>query len=259
MQESKLETVAIEKEENISTIYLNRPEKRNAMNQLMFEELRIAFEHIRDDPETLVCIITGSGKAFSAGLDLSAIDMFTSVDATTFRVLVRRLQGVYRLLETMEKPVIAMVNGPALGAGMELALACDMITAATNATFGLLEVKYGLVTDLGATQRLPRIVGTLKAKELIMTGKVIDANEAEKIGIVNSVHPPERLNAETRKMAEALKALPQPAVGLCKIAIDKSHGNSIDAGLEYEIQSQTICFNRLVEIMKSQQPAEMER
>ncbi len=255
MQGSKLQTVAIEKEENIATVYLNRPEKRNAMNPLMFEELRTAFEEIRDDPETLVCIITGRGKAFSAGLDLTSLDMFTTVDATTFRVLVRRLQGTYRLLETMEKPVIAMVNGPALGAGMELALACDMITAATTATFGLLEVKYGLVTDLGATQRLPRIIGALKAKEMIMTGKVIDANEAEKMGMVNSVHSPEKLSEETKKLAETLKALPQPAVGLCKIAIDKSHGNSIDAGLEYEIQSQTICFNRLVEIMKSQRQA----
>ncbi len=258
MPEPCFETLVTEKADGITTVYLNRPEKRNAMNQLMFEELKSAFEYIRDDTGTSVCVITGKGKAFSAGLDLSALDMFTSVDATTFRVLVRRLQNVYRLLETMEKPIIAMVNGPALGAGMELVLACDFVLAATTANFGLLEVKYGLVTDLGSTQRLPRIVGTLRAKELIMTGKIIDAQEAEKIGMVNSVHPPDQLEEEARKLAETLKALPQPAVGLCKIAIDKSHGNSIDSGLEYEIQSQTICFNKLVEMMKSSKPAQTE-
>jgi enoyl-CoA hydratase/carnithine racemase len=248
MKPPEMETLTVEVDEGIATLYLDRPEKLNAMNDTMFNELGVAADYIRDDPETRVAIMTGRGRAFSAGIDLSSAEMLASADPTAFRVIVRNIQRNFRAFELIEKPVIAMVNGHALGAGTEIALACDMILASTEATFGLLEVNIGLVTDLGASQRLPRFVGIHRAKELILTGKRISAAEADRIGLVNAVYPPEQLVAETLALANHLKGLPALPVGLCKIAIDRSRGSSIEAGLEYEAQSQSICVSHLQEL-----------
>lgn len=247
MKTPEMETISIEKDGGIATLTLDRPGKLNAMNQTMFTELGVAADFVRDEPQVKVAVITGRGRAFCAGIDLGAITEFKDSSATAFRTMVRKAQRNFRAFELIEKPVIAMVNGHCLGAGTELALACDMIYASTEATFGLLEVNLGLVTDLGATQRLPRFVGIHRAKELILTGKKIDAAEADAIGLVNAVFPPEELQGATKALCEHLGSLSPVAVGLCKIAIDRSRGSSMESGLEYEAQSQSICFSYMME------------
>lgn len=250
MQQPEMETISIETSDGVSMMYLDRPEKLNAFNPAMFSELGTAADFLRDDPETRVIVITGRGRAFSAGIDLGSLKDFQETDAHGFRVIVRSIQRNFRAFELIEKPVIAMVNGHALGAGTELALASDMILASSEATFGLLEVNIGLVTDLGATQRLPRYVGIHRAKELILTGKKISAEEADRIGLVNAVYPPDRLVDETLSLADHLKRLSPVAVGLCKIALDRSAGVSVESGLEYEAQSQSLCFGYLMEKLR---------
>jgi enoyl-CoA hydratase/carnithine racemase len=175
MKPPKMKTITVEVDNGIATTYLDRPEKLNAMNPEMFTDLGTAADFIRDDGDVKIAVVTGRGRAFSAGIDLNSLQAFQDVDLQGFRALVRQIQHNFRAFELIEKPVIAMVNGHALGAGTELALACDMILASSEATFGLLEVNVGLVVDLGGTQRLPRYIGVHRAKELILTGKKIDA------------------------------------------------------------------------------------
>lgn len=250
MQPPEMETIEIELRDGVALVFLARPEKLNAVNQVMFEEIGTAADYVRDDPAVKVAVISGRGRAFSAGLDLAMAESLVGVDLTEFRMMVRRMQRNFRAWELIEKPVLASVNGPAFGAGTELVLACDMILASSAAVFGLLEVNLGLVTDLGATQRLPRFIGIHRAKELIMTGKKIDAAEAERIGLVNAVYPPDRLEEETMALANHLKSLSPVAVGLCKLAIDRSRGGSTESGLEYEAQSQTIALAYMMEMAK---------
>lgn len=247
-----MNTLSLEREGDIATLFLDRPEKRNAMNRAMFEELGTAAESICVDDLIKVVVVTGRGSSFCSGLDLGALDEFKDYDANSFRAMVRKMQRNFRSFELIEKPVIAMVNGPALGAGTEIALACDIILASMDAVFGLLEVTLGLVTDLGATQRLPRYIGIHRAKELIMTGKRISAAEAHDIGMINAVFPPEELKDQTMEMARQLADLPGTAVGLCKIALDRSAGISVESGLEYEAQSQSICFSEILKKMQGE-------
>jgi enoyl-CoA hydratase len=230
---------------------LDRPEKLNAMNPVMFAELGTAADYLRDEPEVKVIVITGRGRAFCAGIDTSSLADFQNTDPHRFRVIVRNIQRNFRAFELIEKPVIAMVNGHALGAGTELCLASDMILASTLATFGLLEVNLGLVVDLGGTQRLPRFIGLHRAKELILTGKRIDAAEAERIGLINALYEPDELKPAVCELANHLMSLSPVAVGLCKIALDRSGDSSVESGLEYEAQSQSLAFTYLMEKMKN--------
>ncbi|HEY5532844.1 MAG TPA: enoyl-CoA hydratase/isomerase family protein [Candidatus Anoxymicrobiaceae bacterium] len=253
MTPPKMETITIEVEGGIAWMYLDRPEKLNAMNPAMFEELGVAADYLRDDDAVKIAVITGRGRAFCAGIDLTSLQNYGDADAHLFRTVVRKIQKNFRAFELIEKPVISMVNGHALGAGTELALASDMILASTDATFGLLEVNVGLVVDLGGTQRLPRTVGVHRAKELILTGKKIDATEADRIGLVNAVYEPDELRPKTIELANHLMSLPAVPVGLCKIAIDRSRDGSIETGLEFEAQSQSLAFWALMERMKGQQ------
>jgi enoyl-CoA hydratase/carnithine racemase len=252
MKPPEMETITIEVEDGIAWMYLDRPEKLNAMSPRMFEELGPSAEYIRDDPDVRVAVITGRGRAFSAGIDLNSLNEYKDSDPHTFRVVVRRIQANFRAFELIEKPIIAMVNGHALGAGTEIALACDIILAAPAALFGLLEVQIGLVVDLGGNQRLPRTVGFHRAKELIMTGKKISAEEAERIGLVNAVYPLDELRDKTKELANHFKGLSPVAVGLSKILVDRSRGDSVEMGLEYEAQSQSLAFAYLMEQMKKQ-------
>ena len=252
MKPPEMKTITIEVDNGIATVYLDRPEKLNAMNPTMFEELGVAADYIRDDSAVKVAIVTGRGRAFSAGIDLNSLQEYNVVDLQAFRAVVRKIQRNFRAYELIEKPIIAMVNGHALGAGTEMALACDMILASTEATFGLLEVNIGLVVDLGGTQRLQRYIGVHRAKELILTGKKIDAAEADRIGLVNAVYTPEELESKTLELANHLMGLSPVAVGLCKIAIDRGKGSSIESGLEYDAQSQSLAFGYLKEQLEKQ-------
>lgn len=250
MQSPSFETLLLGAEDGIATLTLNRPEKKNAMSQTMFEELGLAADCVRDEPDVKVLVVTGAGGVFSAGIDLGSLDLLKSADVNAFRVMVRKIQRNFRAFELIEKPVIAMVDGYCLGAGTELALACDMILASNRAVFGLLEVNLGLVTDLGATQRLSRFVGIHRAKELIMTGKKINAAEADRIGLLNAVYPEDRLAEEVMSLARHLASLPSVPVGLCKVAIDRSRDGSMETGLEFEALSQSLCFVEMLEKMK---------
>lgn len=252
MKLPEMKTITIEVDNGIATMYLDRPEKLNAMNPTMFEELGAAADYIRDDSAVKVAIVTGRGRAFSAGIDLNSLQEYNVVDLQAFRAVVRKIQRNFRAYELIEKPIIAMVNGHALGAGTEMALACDMILASTEATFGLPEVNIGLVVDLGGTQRLQRYIGVHRAKELILTGKKIDAAEADRIGLVNAVYTPEELESKTLELANHLMGLSPVAVGLCKIAIDRGKGSSIESGLEYDAQSQSLAFGYLKEQLEKQ-------
>jgi enoyl-CoA hydratase/carnithine racemase len=251
MKAPQMETITIEVDEGIGYMYLDRPEKLNAMNPAMFAELGTAADYLRDEPEVKVIVITGRGRAFCAGIDTTSLNEFQSTDPHEFRVVVRKIQRNFRAFELIEKPVIAMVNGHALGAGTELCLASDIILASTEATFGLLEVTLGLVVDLGGTQRLPRFIGLHKAKELILTGKKIDAGEADRIGLINAMYPPEELKPATLELAKHLMSLSPVAVGLCKIALDRSGDSSVESGLEYEAQSQSLAFAYIMEKMRN--------
>lgn len=252
MERPSMETISIELEDGIARMHLDRPDKRNAMNQTMFSELGVAARYLRDEPEVKVAIITGRGKAFCAGLDLSQMSEFQDITITAFRDIVREMQGNFRAFELIEKPVIAMVNGPALGAGTEIALACDIVLASTEALMGLLEVNIGLVTDLGVNYRLPRLVGIHRAKELIMTGKKITGLEAAEIGLVNYAYPPGELEERTVELARQLKELSPLAVGLCKLSIDRNTygGGGFEEGLEIDAQAQSLCLAEIMEKMK---------
>ncbi|MHC1585467.1 MAG: enoyl-CoA hydratase/isomerase family protein [Candidatus Syntropharchaeia archaeon] len=237
-----MKNIILEKKDGFAKITLNRPETLNALDLKTFEELREAIEEIRKDEEVRAVLITGSGRAFCSGVDLTFIDEVTKLTPKEFREKLRELQNVFNSLEELEKPVIAAINGFALGGGCDLALACDIRIAAKDARIGEQYVKVGLIPDLGGTQRLPRIVGVGKAKELIFTGKMIDAEEAEKIGLVNEVVPPDELESHAEELAKTLAKGPSIAIGLAKIAINKGLGTDLRSGLEYEVYGQSICL-----------------
>lgn len=239
---TELKTVKIEKEDGIGKIILNRPEKRNAINADMFVEIGEAAGIVSDDSEIKVVIVTGAGTAFSAGIDFNSALNLGGSTSQDFRKFGRRIQIGWSLLENIEKPVIAAINGPAIGGGLEIALCCDIRIAAENAIMGIPEVCVGLVPDLGGAQRLPRVIGLGRAKELIFTGKTIDAVEAERIGLVNKVVPAEKLMEAVIEMANEIKDNGLIAVGLAKKITNKSMELDMETVLEYSILAQDICI-----------------
>jgi enoyl-CoA hydratase len=238
----ELETILIEKEEGIGKIILNRPEKKNAINTEMFNEIGEAARTVSDDSEIKIVIVTGAGNVFSAGIDFTALGALGGASSLSIRDMLRKLQAGWSLLENIEKPVIAAINGPAIGGGLELALCCDIRIAADTAIMGIPEVCFGIVPDLGGAQRLPRVVGLGRAKELIFTGKIIDAKEAERIGLVNKVVPVEDLMEATTEMANQIKDNGLIAVGLAKKIANKSFDADLQTVFEYTALAQDICI-----------------
>ncbi|MBS7268124.1 MAG: enoyl-CoA hydratase/isomerase family protein [Candidatus Freyarchaeota archaeon] len=236
-----LETIKIEKQDGIGKIILNRPDKRNAISAEMFRDIGEAARIVSDDNEVKVVILTGAGPVFSAGIDFSSMGALGGASSRMFRDILKKSQVNYGLLESMEKPVIAAINGAAIGAGLEMALCCDIRIAAENARMGVPEVCFGLVPDLGGAQRLPRIVGLGRAKELIFTGRIIDAREAERIGLVNKVVPADKLMDAALEMANEIKDNGLIAVGLAKKIANKSMEIDLESVLEYSILAQDIC------------------
>jgi enoyl-CoA hydratase len=178
------ETLALTVAGRVATITINRPDKLNALNDRVIEELGDAIEAIRTNPDAGGVILTGAGRAFVAGADIAQLEQHGAVSA---KALAQRGQKVFRLFETLPKPTIAAVNGFALGGGCELAMACHIRIASDAAKFGQPEVKLGLIPGYGGTQRLPRLVGKGRALQLLLTGEMIDAQEALRIGLVNRV------------------------------------------------------------------------
>ena len=217
-----------------ATVTINRPDKLNALNVATVQELAACIEDLRARDDVGAIIVTGAGRAFVAGADISELAALSPVDAHAFAV---RGQHMCRRFETSPKPTIAAVNGFALGGGCELAMACHVRIASDTAKFGQPEVKLGLAPGYGGTQRLPRLVGRGRALQLLLTGEVIDAAEAWRIGLVNRVVPAAGLLAAAQALAaEMLKQAPH-AMAACIEAVDTGLESGIDAGLTVEARA----------------------
>jgi len=234
-----LRDVKVEVQDHIATITMNRPEAMNALNEKVLRELKEAVAQVRDDPAVRVVIITGEGPAFVAGADIRAMMVKNLVEIRSFTQFG---QGVLGDIEGLGKPVIAAINGFALGGGLELALACDIRLASTEARMGFPEVGLGIFPGLGGTQRATRLIGKGRASELIFTGSQIGAEEAEKIGLINRAVPPRQLASEARRMAQRIARQGPIAVGRAKAAINQALQGGLDDGIAFELEAVTLTF-----------------
>lgn len=235
----EFKNLTFEKDGKIAIVTINRPKALNALNTETFVEIGDVVDEISKDNEILAVIVTGAGRAFVAGADITEMQSFNSESGRNFGILAN---SVLRKLENLEKPVIAAVNGFALGGGSELSLACDIRIASTKAKFGQPESGLGITPGAGGTQRLVRTVGPGMAKELIYTAKIINADEAYRIGLVNKVVEPDDLMKEAKDLANSIAANAPIAVKMCKAAINKGIQCDIDTGLSYESAVFGLCF-----------------
>ncbi|HZK18543.1 MAG TPA: enoyl-CoA hydratase-related protein [Clostridia bacterium] len=225
--------------EDFAVVTINRPEKANCFTEKMYEEYAAAQRELADNPQVRAIILTGAGdKAFCAGIDLS---LLAKVNSEFVRKKIGILHQVHNGWENHPRPVIAAINGACIGAGMELALSCDIRIASDKAIFSIPEVRFGLAPDMGGTQRLARLVGPGQAKRLILTGKRIDAREALNIGLVEEVVPADTLMSESIKMANMIANNAPLALTYAKKAINLASESSLAAGLLYEEMASTYC------------------
>jgi enoyl-CoA hydratase len=230
-----------QKEGSIATITINRPDKRNALNRETRRELRSILDDVAADKELKCLIVTGAGdKAFISGSDINELREYSPLELNEFMATLG--QQLYNSFENLEIPVLAMINGAALGAGLEIAMTCDLRIAAENAKFGQPEIFLGIIPSGGGTQRLPRLVGMTKAKELIYTGDLIDAREAERIGLVNKVVPLDKLKETTKELAAKIVSKSPITIKAAKLAMNKGTQFPLDIGLAYEAAIQCLCF-----------------
>lgn len=235
----KFRTIRLHKEHDLAVITLNRTDHLNVLNSLVLSEMDGALNEIERDKGIGVVILTGGEHCFSAGFDIGEINGFvTAADARDF---FREVHAVFARLEELEKPVIAAIGGLCLGGGCELALACDLRIAADNATFGQPEIKIGMIPGGGATQRLPRLIGMTKAKELLLTGDYVNAQEAARIGLVNKVIATTSLLDGARAMAEKIAQYPQGAVKATKLAVNGGMHMDIKSAIVHESR----CFDAI--------------
>jgi len=228
------ETLLVEVREQVATVTLNRPKVLHALNAQVFDELEAVFTELAGDDRVRVVLLTGAGeKAFAAGADLNEV---FATDAEAGERLALRGQGVFRLIETCGKPVIALVNGFALGGGCELALACTMRLASDTARLGQPEVKLGLIPGYGGTQRLPRLVGQAAALKIMLTGEMVGATEALRIGLVDEVVPAGELIARGEAIAKAIVAVAPLAVRGCLEAVHRGGEVGLVEGLRVEAE-----------------------
>ena len=228
------DTLEVQRRDRIAIVTINRPDTLNALNARAKSELKDLFLDLQNDPGVDVVILTGSGgKAFVAGTDIKEL---TELDEQKGRLFSEGGQAVFNLIENLSKPVIAAVNGYALGGGAELALACHIRIASENAKFGQPEVNLGIIPGYGGTQRLARLVGKGKAMEMILTGEQIDAQEALRIGLVNTVVPLSELMKSAESMARKIVAKGQVAVRLALMAINATQEISSTSGQAFEAE-----------------------
>jgi 2-(1,2-epoxy-1,2-dihydrophenyl)acetyl-CoA isomerase len=201
---------------HVATVTLNRPEKLNALDGDLMDALLGAIERLAEDKEARCVVLTGAGRGFCAGGDISGMSSGIPAPEESPIASLRRREEVSRLLHEMPKPTVAMVNGPAAGAGLSIALACDMRIAGESARFGTAFVRIGFSGDFGGTWMMQRLVGPAKARELYFTGDIIDAREAERIGLVNRTVPDDQLASETRALAERIAQGPPIALARMK-------------------------------------------
>lgn len=239
--EEELKNVVLEKEGNLAVVTINRPKALNALNSKTLKELDLVVANLEEDKDIYCVILTGSGeKSFVAGADIAEMKDLDSKGGEEFGLLGNK---VFRRLEKLDKPVIAAISGFALGGGCELAMACDIRIASEKAKFAQPEAGLGITPGFGGTQRLPRLVGEGKAKELIYTCAMIKADEALRIGLVNKVVPLENLMEEAKAIANAIIANAPIAVKLCKDAINRGMQVDIDTAITVEAEDFGKCFD----------------
>lgn len=230
-----------EQDGRVAILTIDRPEKRNALDKATRLEIKDVQERVAADDSVGVLVITGAGdKAFIAGSDLNEFGRMNPLEA--YRFLDTLAQRLYTRFEELDKPVIAMINGLCLGGGCEIALACDLRIAAASARFGQPEINLGIIPGSGATQRLTRLVGVGKARELIFTGDIIDANEALAIGLINRVYPDEELRAKTMELAHRIASRGAFSLMMAKRATRMAQEVGLTTGLAYEALAETACF-----------------
>jgi enoyl-CoA hydratase/carnithine racemase len=238
------ELVRTEDRGPVRHVVLNRPEKRNAFHGELVLALGAALRAAADDTEARCVVLRGEGPAFSAGMDVAALAEISRAPdrLRTFR---RECLAAWNLAEEMAKPVVGQIHGACLGGAMELALACDLRVLSEDAVMGLPETRLGLVPDVGGSSRLPQVVGLGRAKELVMTGRTVGAEEALRIGLANRVAAVERLEATTGELVDELLAASTHAVGLAKRLLDASARPALSTTLELEVIAQELSARRL--------------
>jgi enoyl-CoA hydratase len=231
----KFENTLYEKSKGMATITINRPKALNALNKQALQEISARLDSAEEDDTVKVVVITGSGdKGFCVGLDLKFVKGINAVDGMNLSLLGQKLT---KKIEELKKPVIAAINGYALGGGLELAMACDLRIASETAKVGQPELNVGLIPGWGGTQRLPRLVGRGIAKELVFTGKMIDAKTAEKLGLLNKVVPSEKVKSTVEEVADELMTKPPVGLQLVKQLINSSIEVALAKGLLQEAQA----------------------
>lgn len=235
------ENILLEKRGVVAIVSINRPKALNALNLQTLQEMLHCFQELGKDDQTSVVILTGSGeKSFVAGADISHMQGLDVIEARNFGILGHE---VAKTVEQLPQPVIAAVNGFALGGGCELAISCDMRFASENAKFGQPEVNLGVIPGFGGTQRLPRLIGKGLANELLFSGDIIDAQEALRIGLVNKVFPQEELLEKCLKFGEKIASRGPLAVKLCKEAVNNGVEMELSKACQYEVDLFSICFS----------------
>jgi len=234
------ENILVERRERVAIITINRPEKRNALNIQTRAEGAAALDELAADDSVRVVIFTGAGdKAFIAGADIAEFAERTALSQR--EVMLQR--GLFNAVDSFPKPIIAMVNGYCLGGGCEVALACDLRIAGESASFGQPEINLGIIPGGGGTQRLTRLVGEGKAMEMILSGEIINAQEAYRLGLVNQVVPADQLLTKTMEIANRIAEKSPIAVRLAKEAVKLASRSNLDEGLRREVDLFALCFS----------------
>lgn len=248
--------VQVERTEGVATLWLNRADKRNAWNQPLLLALAEALDQVRDDASVQVVVLRGRGPVFSSGIDHSLLsDLYNRSQEVPFRHLHRDLHAVLNRMTQMEKPVIAVLHGMAVGMALEVALAADLRVARADTLFGLPEVAFGILPDVGGTTRLTRLVGTARAKEVILTGGIFKADQALSWGVVNRVGEDDAgVEAALQHLVSAMTAHPAAAVGLAKALIDRVAEVDDATALQLEGVYQSLLLTR-PELMERFMPA----
>lgn len=237
------ETLRYGVHDGVATIELARPDKRNAISAQMFAELGDATETAASDPGIRAVLVRGAGPAFCAGIDVTLLGQLAGTRGARLRSFIRMAQRPFLALAQMDKPSVAEVQGHALGAGFQLALACDLRVCAEDVRFAMLEVRFGLVPDLGGIHRLSRLIGPARTKELVWTGRAVERDEAERLGLANRVVPADTLAKEGEALAREVAASPPIPVSLTKSLIGRAAETSLETALERDGQAQATCID----------------
>jgi enoyl-CoA hydratase/carnithine racemase len=247
------DTIRYEAKDGVATITLARPDKRNAVSLDMFRELGDATEMAGSDPDVRAVLVTGQGSSFCVGIDLGLLAPLAPLAAGAaehpddFRSFVRLAQRPFLALASMPKPTLAAVQGHALGAGFQLALACDLRVAATGVRFGMLEARYGLIPYLGGMHHLARLVGPARTKELVWTTRTVEAAEAERLGLVNAMVDPQDLASAAEALLRACVTHSQVTVALAKELIGGSFGLFLEEEMDREAAAQVAAIARAID------------